>query len=60
MFHILIGNYVLGFWPDHAVSELRITEVNDHRHDGEIALDDYSPLNKIQSGSAFSKNFDQG
>lgn len=26
--YILIGNYVIGFWPDHAVSELRITEVD--------------------------------
>jgi hypothetical protein len=26
--YILIGNYVIGFWPDDAVGELRITEID--------------------------------
>lgn len=26
--YILVGNYLISFWPDHAVSELRIVEIN--------------------------------
>ena len=26
--YILVGNYVIGFWPDHSVSELRIVEID--------------------------------
>jgi len=26
--YILIGNYVIGYWPDHAVKELRIVEID--------------------------------
>ena len=26
--YILVGNYVIGFWPDHSASELRIVEID--------------------------------
>lgn len=26
--YILVGNYVIGFWPDHSTSELRIVEID--------------------------------
>ena len=26
--YLLVGNYVIGFWPDHPASELRIVEVD--------------------------------
>ncbi len=27
--HLLIGDYVVAFWADHALSELRIVEISD-------------------------------
>jgi hypothetical protein len=27
--HLLVGDWHFSFWPDHAVRELRITEVNE-------------------------------
>lgn len=27
--HLLIGDFVVAFWPDHALSELRIVEISD-------------------------------
>ena len=26
--YIFVGNYVIGFWPDHSISELRIVELD--------------------------------
>ena len=26
--YILVGNYVVGFWPDHSARELRIVEID--------------------------------
>ena len=26
--YMLIGNYVIGYWPDHAMKELRIVEID--------------------------------
>ena len=26
--YLLVGNYVVGFWPDHSASELRIVEID--------------------------------
>jgi hypothetical protein len=27
--HLLIGDWHFSFWPDHAIRELRITEINE-------------------------------
>jgi hypothetical protein len=27
--HLLVGDWHLSFWPDHAIRELRITEINE-------------------------------
>ena len=27
--HLLVGDFVVSYWPDHAVSEIRIVEITD-------------------------------
>ena len=27
--HLLVGDFVVSYWPDHAVSEIRVVEITD-------------------------------